>query len=129
MADFAPWYRREDYDRIREIMDDGAKLPSTFDEWESRAKSQMAQAEASGIHIKPIIVNPDDFMAFCREKGIPRGSKERGLFAVTKGSAEKLNSITLHHTLPSRHGGGPIALPLSVPVHSPPAEAIPRPRF
>ena len=91
MADFAPWYRREDYDRIQEIMDDGANLPSTFDEWESRAKSRMAKAEASGVRLKPIIVDPDDFMAFCREKGIPKGSKERTLFAVTRGSAEKLN--------------------------------------
>ena len=31
---FTPWYRREDYALIREIMEDGEDLPLAFDEWE-----------------------------------------------------------------------------------------------
>src|SRR5262249_9714136 len=37
MPQCAPWYRREDYDRIRAIMDDGPLMPPTFDEWEATA--------------------------------------------------------------------------------------------
>jgi hypothetical protein len=33
MADFAAWFRREDYERIREIMEDSDRLPPSFDEY------------------------------------------------------------------------------------------------
>jgi len=45
MPHCAAWYRREDYDRIRSIMDDGAKFPPTFDEWEETTKEQVADAK------------------------------------------------------------------------------------
>ena len=32
MADFAAWFRREDYERVREIMEDSDRLPPNFDE-------------------------------------------------------------------------------------------------
>ena len=45
MADFAAWFRREDYERIREIMEDSDRLPPSFDEWELLAKSRVPSAE------------------------------------------------------------------------------------
>jgi hypothetical protein len=33
MADFAAWFRREDYDRIREIMEDGERLTPSASPW------------------------------------------------------------------------------------------------
>jgi hypothetical protein len=44
MPNFAPWYRREEYALMREIMDDGEALPLTFDEWEKNAESERAVA-------------------------------------------------------------------------------------
>ena len=52
MPHVAPWYRPEDYARIREIMDDGDRMPRTFDEWERIAKDQLATAAAKGIDVK-----------------------------------------------------------------------------
>ena len=49
MADFAAWFRREDYGRIREIMEDSDRLPPSFDEWELLAKSRVAKAKRDGI--------------------------------------------------------------------------------
>ena len=43
MADFAAWFRREDYERIREVMEDSDRLPPSFDEWELLAKSRVAK--------------------------------------------------------------------------------------
>ena len=45
MPNFAPWYRREEYALMREIMDDGETLPLTFDEWEKNAESERAVAK------------------------------------------------------------------------------------
>jgi hypothetical protein len=41
------WFRREDYQRIREISDDDM-IPS-FDEWESKMTEFLASREAPGI--------------------------------------------------------------------------------
>jgi len=32
------WYRAEDYDRLKRIFSDGAKLPATFEEWHVKAQ-------------------------------------------------------------------------------------------
>jgi hypothetical protein len=37
----AAWFRREDYQRVRQIMDDSDKFPVDFDAWERRAKGQL----------------------------------------------------------------------------------------
>ena len=85
MADFCTWYRRADYDRIREVMNDGDKFPRTFDEWEKRAKSQKAGAAAGGVILKPVIIDPEQFVAFCQRKNLPRGSAARALFIAEVG--------------------------------------------
>jgi hypothetical protein len=92
MPHVAPWYRREDYDRIRSIMDDGSKLPPSFDEWERVAKAQLAAAATHGIEIKPVILEPDEFLAYCEREKLPqRGSRERNMFAVVREHAKGLN--------------------------------------
>lgn len=89
--DVAAWYRREDYQRIREIMDDGDKLPATFDEWEIRAKRQMADAARMGFTLESVILDPDEFIAYCRTKNLPRGSQARAEFAITRRLAKDKN--------------------------------------
>jgi hypothetical protein len=91
MPHVAPWYRREDYKRIRSIMDDGSKLPRTFDEWEKVAKAQLASAAKQGVIIKPVILDPDEFFAYCKdEKLSQRGSRERSMFAIARESRLEL---------------------------------------
>jgi hypothetical protein len=85
MPHVAAWYRRQDYERIRKIMDDGDKLPQTFEEWENKAKSRIASAKALGITIIPVILDPHEFLAFCKREGYRRrGSRERTLFAASR---------------------------------------------
>jgi len=49
MPHVAPWYRREDYARVREIMADGDRFPPSFDAWEKTAKKQMGEAKREGL--------------------------------------------------------------------------------
>jgi len=48
MPHFAPWYRREEYVLMREIMDDRNTLALTFDDWETNAESERASAMREG---------------------------------------------------------------------------------
>jgi len=74
MPHFAVWFRHEDYQRIRQIMDDRDKFPPEFDAWETRAKGQMEEAKRHGLVITPVILEPDEFLAFCKTENMtPRG--------------------------------------------------------
>jgi hypothetical protein len=98
MADFVAWFRREDYERIREIMEDSDRLPPSFDEWELLAKSRVAKAKRDGIIIKPIMVEPDTFVAFCKARKIKPNGEARAKFVVDRGVAESdpLTGLSRH---------------------------------
>jgi hypothetical protein len=73
-------------------MDDGDRLPPTFDEWERVAKDDLERAAANGIEIKPVILESEKFLAYCKGRNFDgRGSKERSMFAVAMESAKDLN--------------------------------------
>ena len=77
-----PWYRRKDYKHIRSIMDDADQFPETFDEWEKTAKRRLASAAAAGVTIQPVILDPGEFLAYCKAKNFSaRGDRERNMFA------------------------------------------------
>jgi hypothetical protein len=80
MQHIAPWYRPEDYPLIRKIMDDGAKMPDTFEKWKDAAERQLTEADAQGVIAKTVILDPEEFVAFCHERNLPRGSFERTKF-------------------------------------------------
>jgi len=52
MANFALWPNPDNYQRFRQIMDDGQKFPANFEEWEKTAKRQMADAKDHGVTIE-----------------------------------------------------------------------------
>jgi hypothetical protein len=91
MADFAAWFRREDYERIREVMEDSDRLPPSFDEWELLAKSRVAKAKRDGITLKPVMLDPDTFVAFCKARKIRPNGEARAKFAVDRGLAESMH--------------------------------------
>ena len=87
MPNFAPWYRREDYALVREIMDDGDALRLTFDEWEKNAESERGAAKREGVSIIPVFVDPDEFFTFCKEKKISPNRATAAAFASSRGAA------------------------------------------
>src|SRR4029077_18958949 len=68
MPNFAPWYRREEYALMREIMGDGETLPLSFDEWEKNAECERAAAKREGVSIVPVFLDPDEFFTFCKRR-------------------------------------------------------------
>jgi len=87
MQHFAPWYRRDDYALVREIMQDGETFPLAFDEWEKNAESELAAAKRDGRNIIPVFLDPDEFFTFCKEKKISPSSVTAAEFASSRGAA------------------------------------------
>jgi len=85
---FTPWYRREDYALIREIMEDGEDIfPLAFDEWEKNAECELAAAKREGTITIPVFIYPDEFFSFCDKWKIPLNKKTRAEFADSRGAA------------------------------------------
>ena len=91
MGHFALWPNRTNYQRFREMMDDGSKYPPEFDQWEKTAQCQIADAKEQGIIIKPDPFDPDKFVAFCREHGLACGGEARAQYVVAVGTANEMN--------------------------------------
>lgn len=87
MPRFAPWYRREEYALIREIMEDGETFPLAFDDWEKNAESDRATAKREGVTVIPVFIEPVAFFSFCHEKKISPNSETRAGFANSRGAA------------------------------------------
>ena len=79
------WYAEENYDRLRKLFKDGAKLPETYAEWLERAEQAIKQIEGGGA-VKALKVNidPDEFPAWCRANGHDVDSRGRIAFANRK---------------------------------------------
>jgi hypothetical protein len=75
------WFRREDYQRIREISHD--QMIPTFDEWEAKMVKFLANQQAAGVILEKVIVGPDDLVAFAKRfHGGKIDTKVRGAFAA-----------------------------------------------
>jgi hypothetical protein len=85
---FAPWYRRDDYALIREIMEDVEDtLPLTFDEWEKNAERELAAARREGVIMIPVFLDPAEFFSFCKEKKISPNKTTATEFATSRRAA------------------------------------------
>jgi len=77
-----PWYRREDYGRILQIMADTQRLPPTFANWMQRADELCRNCQEIGIIVEKAFVDPDRFPVWCRARGLKPDGKARHRLAT-----------------------------------------------
>ena len=65
-----PWYYRQEYRRILDIMEDADKLPATYDRWIKSAETVERDLKSKGHIVVRAIINPDEFAAWCRSRGL-----------------------------------------------------------
>ncbi|CUT12507.1 hypothetical protein BF49_3587 [Bradyrhizobium sp.] len=76
-----PWYDREDYKRILDIMADAAVLPETYEKWRYAADKLVSQIERSGGTVVRAKIDPDAFAAWCRSRDLKVDAQARIAFA------------------------------------------------
>ena len=76
-----PWYRREDYAEITQVMEGSAKYPPRFDAWLIAAEKVLARYEKKGIVVHKVLIDPKTFPAWCRARGLRINSTARMVFA------------------------------------------------
>jgi hypothetical protein len=60
------WYQREDYARIKLLMEDGHVLPQNFDVWLVQAEAVVRIEKSRGSVVLKAIILPEPFAAWCR---------------------------------------------------------------
>lgn len=76
-----PWYDREDYRRILEIMEDANLLPETYEKWRYAADKVISTVERSGGTAVRAKIDPDAFIAWCRSRNLKVDAQARMAFA------------------------------------------------
>lgn len=71
------WYKRADYSRILEIMDDREVFSPTFDKWQSKAEDTERQMKARGFVVVRAHIDPEHFAAWCAANDLNVDAKAR----------------------------------------------------
>ena len=78
-----PWFRAEDYERIRLISGDG--MPPTFADWEAMMTDALARSSVAGVFAEKVIIDPDELLAFARHTRAGKiDNQVRNRFAALK---------------------------------------------
>jgi hypothetical protein len=63
-----PWYTRERYPQILEIMDDAAALPVSYDDWLTDATDTADELRRQGVAVVPADIDPKTFLSWCERQ-------------------------------------------------------------
>jgi hypothetical protein len=81
-----PWYAREDYPRIRDMMADRHNLAPSYDQWLAAAENNEDVGRQAGLEIERVMIEPDAFARWCADKGLEPGSAARMQYVSERGS-------------------------------------------
>jgi hypothetical protein len=81
-----PWYRRDDYQRIREMMVDRHNLAPTYESWLAAAENNEAVGREAGLHVSRILIEPEAFARWCVGRNVEPDSAARRDYVAEKNS-------------------------------------------
>ncbi len=76
------WYRREDYPRVLDIMDDSSNLPRTYDAWLQQAEQAERSTQAGGVAVVRAILDHHTLPEWCAANGLSVNAKGRTLWVA-----------------------------------------------
>ncbi len=74
------WIEEADYPAVRDIFDDGDKLPLTWKEWLKMAEEMKRGLKSYGHVVMRVLINPRIFSDWCAVQGIGTGREARKKF-------------------------------------------------
>ncbi len=91
-----PWFRRETFDMLRAMFEDGHKLHRTYDEWLRAAEVGRKAQEVKGLRVMCVDLDPNDFPEWCKAQGLHLNAEARMRYA----------SWRAYQVISSERGGG-----------------------
>ena len=74
------WYRREQWERLREVSEDVDNLDETYDAWLETAERMIRDGIPADVHVEKIDIDVEEVLAWCNVKGLPMNASSRSQF-------------------------------------------------
>lgn len=87
-----PWFQRKDYARILEVMADAHSLPRSFNAWQVHAEKVCRDVARLGSEAFPVVIEPEQFLEWCRSRDIRPDGKARAEFATAIAEGRSVGS-------------------------------------
>ena len=75
-------YRKEQWTRWLETVDDREKLEKTHEEWQRKAEAMADRLKRAGLQVIWVEVVPDEMARWCAARGYKNNAEARSLFAA-----------------------------------------------
>jgi hypothetical protein len=75
------WYKRENYDCLKTIFEDGDVLHDTYDEWLKAAETGRLSMESKGTRVVCVDIDPIEFPEWCRKNSMKLNAAGRNHYA------------------------------------------------
>ncbi len=78
------WYRREQWQRLRQISADVEFLEETYEEWLKEATKALGELEKAGVSVTKVDVDVEELLKWCKDQGIAVDGGSRSRFVADK---------------------------------------------
>jgi hypothetical protein len=76
------WYRRNQWQLLRDASDDRADLEDTWEEWNAQVEERVADMRCSSISVMKVPVDVDALLNWCRERRVPVNAESRAAYTA-----------------------------------------------
>jgi hypothetical protein len=74
------WYRREQWQRLREVSEDVDNLEETYDAWLQTAEGMIRDGLPPNAVVEKIDIDVEEVLAWCNILGLPMNAASRSRF-------------------------------------------------
>ncbi len=74
------YYRKEDWDRLMQIITDRESMHDTWEEWHETYQKTKAELTIMGMNVKVVVIDIDQLKAFCKKRKIKNDGKARSTY-------------------------------------------------
>lgn len=78
------YYKKEDWQRFLQVIDDRNRMHKTWNEWHDSFLETKRMLISQGLSVYQVTVNLDELISYCVLKGIKNDSKARSQFVSEK---------------------------------------------
>ncbi|MCG6202611.1 hypothetical protein [Psychromonas antarctica] len=76
------WYQPEEWQHLKEIVDDPSSLDDSYEEWRSSAEKAIVELRSNGQSVKKTAIKISSLLTWCESKGVKPDSKARSEYAA-----------------------------------------------
>jgi hypothetical protein len=82
------WYRRKQWQRVRDISTDADDLENTYEEWLRLAEQKLAELTGAGLRVEKVDLDSEELIVWCNERGLEINGQARSSY-----TAERLRAM------------------------------------